>query len=249
MTVTYVEPSQVSATPVVIANATVGPTGPNGGPTGPTGPNSVGPTGYTGASVTGPTGSTGRTGPTGNTGPTGFTGPPGTIGGLGYTGPTGAAGAPGTAGAPGATGPGQSQLLYNAGTDASPTGNVSTTEKAMGLGSTFGFVITPDNSGVVLVWIGGMVLNSTAAGDGVTITGRYGTGTAPSNGDTSGLGATVGAPQHFVASTTAGQQGFIVMGKITGLTLSTQVWFDLSIVAVTGGGATVKDVQIVVLEM
>jgi hypothetical protein len=133
---------------------------------------------------------------------------------------------------------------------ASPTGNVSTSEKAMGLGGGADqFTFVPEKTGRVLVWIGGMVLNSTAAGDGVTITGRWGTGTPPSNGDTSGLGTQFSIPQHFVASTTDGQQGFLVMGVVTGMTVGTVYWFDLSIVAVTGGGATVKDVQFVAVEV
>lgn len=137
----------------------------------------------------------------------------------------------------------------NSGTSAAPTGNVSTTEKAMGLGLVSGFTITPQVTGNIVVWIGGIVLNSTAAGDGTNITGRYGTGTAPSNAATSGLGTQFGAIQHFIASTTAGQQGFVVMGKITGLTLNAAVWLDLSLLAVTGGGSTVKDVQIIVFEI
>jgi len=141
------------------------------------------------------------------------------------------------------------QPQKNSGNSASPSGNVSTTEKAMGLGSVGGFTITPQVTGNVMVWIGGMVLNSTAAGDGTNITGRWGTGTAPVNGATSGLGTQFGAIQHFIASTTAGQQGFIVMDKITGLALNTAVWFDVSLLAVTGGGSSVKDVQIVVFEI
>lgn len=131
------------------------------------------------------------------------------------------------------------------GTSATPTGNVSTTEKAMGLA----FAFTPQVTGNMLVWIGGVALNSTAAGDGTTISGRYGTGSAPANGATTGLGTLFGLAQHFVASTTAGQQGFICMGKITGQTLGTAMWFDLSLLAVTGGGSTVKDVQFIVHEI
>jgi hypothetical protein len=135
------------------------------------------------------------------------------------------------------------------GSSATPTGNISTTATAMGLGLVSGFSISPQKTGNVMVWIAGMALNSSGAGDGVTITGRYGTGTAPSNAATTGLGTAFGAPQHFVGSTTAGQQGFMVMGSVTGLTVGQAYWFDLSIVAVTAGGASVKDVQIVVLEV
>jgi hypothetical protein len=140
------------------------------------------------------------------------------------------------------------QPQFSAGQAASPTGNISTTETAMGLGLVSGFSITPQVTGRIAIFVAGMVLNSTAAGDGVNINGRYGTGTAPSNGATTGLGTQFSITQHFIASTTAGQQGFTVIGKVTGLTLNVAVWIDLSIVAVTGGGASVKDVQIVVYE-
>lgn len=130
---------------------------------------------------------------------------------------------------------------------AAPTGGVSTTEKAMGLGSSFTY--TPQKTGNLLVFIAGVALNSTAAGDGTTITGRFGTGTAPVNAATTGLGTQISIPQHFVASTTAGQQGWMIMGKITGQAIGTPLWFDVSLLAVTGGGSTVKDVQIVVVEV
>lgn len=136
----------------------------------------------------------------------------------------------------------------NTGSSATPTGNVSTVAKMMGLGLVSGFTITPQVTGRVAVWIAGTALNSTAAGDGTSITGKYGTGTAPSNAAASS-GTTFGAQQNFIASTTAGQQGFICMGIVTGLTLNVAVWFDLVVVAVTAGGASVKDCQIIVVEL
>lgn len=135
----------------------------------------------------------------------------------------------------------------SSGSSASPTGNVSTVEKMMGLGLVSGFSITPQLTGRLLCWIGGVALNSTLAGDGTTITGRFGTGVAPSNA-AAVTGTAFGLPQHFIAATTLEQAGFIVMGNITGLTLNTAVWIDLSLLAVTGGGSTVKDVQIIVFE-
>lgn len=128
---------------------------------------------------------------------------------------------------------------------ASPTGGVSTTEKAMGLA----FAFTPSKTGNIVVNIGGMALNSTLAGDGTTITGRWGTGSAPANGATTGLGTQFGLPQHFVGSTTAGQAGFFITGEVTGLTVGAAIWIDLSVVAVTGGGSTVKDVTCSVIEV
>ncbi len=232
--------SPVATLPVVVVGGPTGPTGPtpgSTGPTGSTGPASTGATGPTGR--TGPTGA-GPTGVTGNTGPTGFTGPPGTVGGTGITGATGPTGMTGATGAVGT-------VQAYAANSAAPTGNISTTDTAMGLGGSIAYI--PSHSGTIVVWVAGMVINSSGAGDGVTITGRYGTGTAPVNGATSSLGTQFGLPQHFVSSTTAGQQGFMVMGRITGLTLSTEVWFDLSIIAVSAGGASVKDVQVVVVEV
>lgn len=236
-------PAPISAQPVVVIG---GPTGPSGGPTGPTGPAGIATiTGATGPS--GPTGVLGSTGPTGApgegafTGPTGMTGPPG-IGSPstipGPTGATGAVGAPGTA---------SSDTTWDQGQVVSPVGNVSTTEVAMGLGTSFR--IFTINTGVVFVIISGIVLNSAAAGNGVTITGRHGIGTPPANGSAISLGTAFGASQHFVASTTAGQQGFCVHGIVSGLPIGVAAWFDLSIVAVTAGGATVKDVQFSVIEI
>ncbi len=138
------------------------------------------------------------------------------------------------------------EVIASVYSSASPTGNVSTSEKAMGLGATFAF--TPEVSGRLVIWIGGIALNSTLAGDGTTITGRYGTGTAPANGDTSGLGTSFGQPQQFVGSTTSGQQGFIIMGQVAGLSLGVPCWVDISLVAVTAGGASVKDVQCIIME-
>jgi hypothetical protein len=127
---------------------------------------------------------------------------------------------------------------------AAPTGNVSTVAKMMGLAG----AITPQVTGRIAIFVAGMTVNSTAIGSGVNITGKYGTGAAPANGAAS-AGTTFGIQQHFVASTVAGQQGFTCQGVITGLTLGVAIWIDLEVVAVTSGGATVKDVQIVAFEI
>jgi hypothetical protein len=236
-------PAPIMAQPVVVIG---GHTGPSGGPTGVTGPpgptGEQGLTGPPGPTGIGPTGPAGHTGPGAFTGPVGMTGPPGS-GGIGPMGPTGPAGATGAAG-PAAT---AGEFTWNTSNSASPVGNVGLTEYAMGMGSAF--YIYPVNTGALLVIISGMVTNTTAAGNGVTITGRYGYDPAPLNGGTSGLGAVLGLPQHFVASTTAGQQGFIVHGIVYGRLTNVKTWFDLSIVAVTGGGASVKDINFSVIEL
>lgn len=127
---------------------------------------------------------------------------------------------------------------------AAPTGNVSTVAKMMGLA----FALTPQVTGRVAIFVSGMALNATLAGDGTNITGKYGTGTAPINGAAT-AGTTFGLQQHFIGSTTAGQQGFVCMGVVSGLTLNTAIWIDLEVIAVTGGGSTVKDVQCIAFEI
>jgi hypothetical protein len=226
-------PAPIMSRPVVVVG---GPTGPSNGPTGSTGPvGSTGGTGPTGAlgllGGTGPTGSTGPQGVGAFTGPTGMTGPPGVGMPSTIPGPTGPDGPAGTL-----------QIATNA--VVGPTGNVSTTDVHMGMGTIFS--LTPVNSGRAVIILSGMVLNSSAVGSGVNVTGRYGTGTAPANG-VAASGTMIGVTQHFVASTTAGQQGFCIHGSAN-LVVGTSYWFDLTIQAVTSGGATVKDVQFSCLE-
>lgn len=230
-------PAPIAAQPVVVVGGPTGPASGLTGPTGATGPTAAtGVTGYTGPrGVTGPTGFQGATGAGAFTGPTGRTGPAGSVGAASIVaGPTGPTGLQGTSGAA----QGVTNYVNN------PTGNVSTSEVHMGLGANFS--ITPSKSGLVFAIISGMVLNSTAAGNGVDVRGRFNTGTAPINGATAS-GNALGAIQHFVASTTAGQQGFCIHG-IVSLTVGVAWWFDLSIKAVTAGGATVKDVQFSAIE-
>lgn len=237
MSVTDTSPAPISALPVVVVGGVTGPSGGPTGTTGPTGPTgATGRTGPTGALGTGPTGATGTAGTL--TGPTGMTGPVGNFGGTGFT---------GAIGPTGATGPTGTVWGSVASTSATPTGNISTSEKMMGLAVQYS-TVGEGASCTVIATIAGMALNTTSAGDGTTITGKYGTGTPPSNGDNSS-GTTFGLAQHFIASTTAGQQGFTCMGRITGLSRGVTYWFDLAVLAVTAGGSTVKDVQVVILEV
>ena len=116
--------------------------------------------------------------------------------------------------------------------------------------------ITPQATGRVLVICTGVVGNTTAAGDGVSFQLSYGTGTAPTNAATL-TGTQVGALKAFVGSTTAGQQGFACSWIITGLsvpgsggaTTTTTYWLDLAVEAITGGGAVLKNVDLVAIEI
>ena len=233
-------PAPIAAQPVVVVG---GPTGPSGGPTGSTGPTGLataftGPTGRTGP--TGPigTGPTGATGAGAFTGPTGRTGPPGSIG------QTGATGATGTIGPTGSVGP-LSSGNFNQVNNFTPTGNIGGTETMMGMA----VYLTPNHSGNVVFSVGGLAQN-TVAGGGVQIRARYGTGAAPVNGATTGLGATTGSAPRVVPANTTEWCGWSSVGVVLGLALGTTYWFDISIIATgVGGGAYVRDVYAACVEL
>jgi hypothetical protein len=119
-----------------------------------------------------------------------------------------------------------------------------------GFGLKTGFSFTPKATGTLYVWITGFTNNS-VAGSGNTIRGAFGTGTAPSPNAVA-TGTNFGLPKRFVQGATgpvvAPDVGFTVMGRIPGLTLNTAVWFDLAILGVTSGIATVQDVDCVIME-
>lgn len=206
-------------------NGNPGPPGTTGatGPTGPAGPTGAGATGATGPE--GPTGPTG--GPTGPSGPTGATGPSG--------GPTGPAG---EVGATGPTGPALTGAAPVMSTPANPTGVLGTTYKMQGLGS--GATITPVGSGNVRVTIDGV--HKAPTGSGLTnsiYTIAYGTGTAPING-AAATGTLVGATctVGILAGITPITPITLPFSKtviVTGLSLSTPVWFDFQLKASNAG--------------
>src|SRR5262245_12724685 len=223
-------PAPIAAQPVVVVG---GPTGPSGGPTGVTGATGptgtlTGPTGIrgpTGSSLTGPTGATGAgafTGPTGMTGPVG-------AGGVGPTGPTGPIGV--------------SQSAYR--TFVGPTGGWGTTPLMCGLGGATP-TFTPNASGNCLIQIAGIARNT--SGNGVNISGYYGTGTPPAAG-AAVTGTQFSITQHMMFNNATQQMGFGVTAIITGLTLGVPYWIDLAISTNTGTGATVQDLQGTAMEV
>ena len=128
-----------------------------------------------------------------------------------------------------------------------PTGTTSVTEVMMGLGSTAGFFVTPIRTGRVVATVTGCVANNTANG-GATVTGRFGTGSAPANG-VAFTGTQWSTTQHFFMQAARDISGFTVTGGNASLTLGTQYWFDVSISATGGGTATVTDVQGLLFEI
>ena len=204
-------PAVIMAKPVVLIG---GPTGPPGGPTGPMGP--------TGFAATGPTG---IIGPTGEIGPTG-------IGSLGPTGPTGSIGLVGPVGDKGATGPTgmfDPAAAFSAGFFGGAYGPFGTSFTAIGAT----VYHTPAKTRLFIV-VAGQVSNALAAGGGsTTISLRYGTGTAPANGATTGLGSSAGADQTVVVTNAANRSGFTIATALW-LTPGMSYWFDL--VARSGSG-------------
>ena len=128
-------------------------------------------------------------------------------------------------------------------TAAAPTGTTSTTAVMMAAGST----ITPVLSTRIMITISGQMANSTA-GDGATVDVRYGTGTAPSNG-AAVSGTLVGIAQTSTSVSAGQKSGFSISYIVTGLTISTAYWFDVSLMAVTGGTATITGVSATAMEV
>ena len=126
---------------------------------------------------------------------------------------------------------------------ADPSGTTDTTGKMMGLAGS----ITPTFSGSVLLIVSGDVTNDTIT-DGAKVQLSYGTGTAPANGDAIG-GTQCGGRPSYDAAGAADRVPFSVNCVVTGLTLTTTYWIDLTLAAITGGTASVSNVSISAVEL
>lgn len=127
-------------------------------------------------------------------------------------------------------------------TPLNPTGTTNTTGLMMGLNK----IITPVRSGNLQVTICGVVANSTTA-DGAKWQIRAGTGSAPANAAVL-TGTAYGSLQQMTFLTGLLSIPFSITALITGLTIGTAVWIDLSLGANTGGTATVTSVAVSVNE-
>ena len=107
-------------------------------------------------------------------------------------------------------------------TPANPASTTSTTLVMAGLALPY----TPAVSGIVRVQLVGGGKTATAAA-GISIGLRYGTGTAPANGDAV-TGTSFGDGQYFGAPSTAFNAQFALNGIISGLTPGTPVWVDVA---------------------
>lgn len=129
-------------------------------------------------------------------------------------------------------------------TPSDPSGTTSITGVHMGLAG----AITPTKSGTIMVTIDGGCTNSVSA-DGCKIVVRYGSGTAPTNG-ASATGTAVGSELVAVLFPTPSYYTpFSKTVVITGLSLSTAYWLDITLGAIVTGTASVRDVTISAIEV
>lgn len=126
--------------------------------------------------------------------------------------------------------------------DAAPAGTVSLVPVMAGIACAF----TPQLTGRAVITIEGYMGSDTIAA-GVQVQGAYGTGAAPVNG-AAAAGTTFGLAQDYIAATAAERAPFSVTTIVTGLTVGVAYWIDLQFSALTGGTATLYDVEATALE-
>ncbi len=123
------------------------------------------------------------------------------------------------------------------------TGTTSVVGVMMGMASGIGdqtALVTPAVTGNFYVKYTGYLINNTATQGGV-ITLRYGSGTIPSNGDAL-TGTIIGTAKTWIGSNANRRAPVQLLGYVTGLTIGTQYWFDVSLAStnvsntVTPGG-------------
>lgn len=132
-------------------------------------------------------------------------------------------------------------------TPVDPSTTNSTTGVMMGLANS----VTPSKSGTILVHVSGDTDNNTI-GDGAQMQIRYGTGSAPSNGAAlagTAAGSAVKMTNPSIATLSVGRSPFSLNAVVTGLTVGATYWIDISLAAITGGTARVRDISISIVEI
>lgn len=126
---------------------------------------------------------------------------------------------------------------------AKPTGTTSTAGVMMGLAASF----TPRVTGRVLIIVSGQCFNSTNHRSCV-MTVRTGTGTAPTNG--AALTGTAQSPAvTSLGASTTNTFPFCIPTIVTGLTVGTAIWIDMSLANVTSGTASMSNITINAIEI
>jgi hypothetical protein len=126
---------------------------------------------------------------------------------------------------------------------ANPVGTASGAGVMMGLAVLF----TPRRTGKLKITVTGTGANSVAT-DGFTIQLRTGTGGAPGNG-VAAAGTVAGANLQGTSATAAALVPIALDRIVSGLTVGIQIWIDLLLAAITGGTATLTNLDVVVQEI
>lgn len=129
-------------------------------------------------------------------------------------------------------------------TPSNPSTTTSTTGVMMGLNQ----LITPLITGKIAITISGDIDNDTA-GDGSKVQIRYGTGTAPTNGAALTGTVTGGLVNYLNPAGDIIRVPFSLNSIITGLTVDTQYWIDVSLASVTGGTSRIRNLSVSIIEI
>ena len=128
---------------------------------------------------------------------------------------------------------------------ADPVTTTSTVGVMMGLAGTF----TPSGTGNIMIIITGD-MNTTGSGNGGQVQIRTGTGTAP----THSAALTGTARGSLIKYNNGGSQGIVSVpftcnSIVSGLIPGTSYWIDISLAAITGGTARVRNITISIIEI
>lgn len=129
-------------------------------------------------------------------------------------------------------------------TPSNPTATTSSTGVMMGLAGS----ITPVSSGKVLILISGNIGDVGGGATTNTFQIRYGTGTAPTNGAAL-TGTATGALNTYNGGGGGAQFPFCLCSVVSGLTLSTAHWIDISLATSAGISVNVKGITISAIEL
>ncbi len=126
---------------------------------------------------------------------------------------------------------------------ANQTGNATATLKMNGLGAAAApCTITPTSTGRILFTITGDMANNTLA-DGVSYNMVWGQGIAPANAGPA-AGAIITASRVFTQAVGGELTPFTLLAMTTAsLTLNLPVWYDIQIADLTGGTASVSNID------
>ncbi|MGI0007283.1 MAG: hypothetical protein ACREAR_04725 [Nitrosotalea sp.] len=125
---------------------------------------------------------------------------------------------------------------------ANKTGTSSLVGVMLGQGT----AITPQTTGRILIQVSGYTSQNTPP-DGCITGIRYGTGSDPANAAVL-TGTMIGSNQKSTHSAATTKIPFAESVQVTGLTINTRVWIELSEAALTGGTCTINNVNWSVLE-